>query len=351
MGSRKTGVVFGVIALALLFISGAALYGSRSQIGASAMPKIEAAPAFSANSSTSTFALITEPQDGMASVERLIESASSSIDVVMYEFNDTNIEQLLAQRAREGISVRVILDNGYFGAGSSINQEAFDYLQNNGVQVHWSPSYFALTHEKALIIDSSRTLIMTFNFTPHYYKSDRDFGIVDMDQNDAAAIEQAFDSDWNGQNSQAQRGEGLVWSPDSREQILALINGAQSSLEIYNEEMQDAQVISALEAASERGVDVELIMTYSSNWKSAFQELSGAGVHIRTYKASAPLYIHAKVVIADAGEAFIGSENFSSTSLDQNRELGVIVSDPEIVTSLMKTFTDDWSHATPLLVQ
>jgi hypothetical protein len=32
----------------------------------------------------------------------------------------------------------VILDNGYFGAGSSINQEAFDYLRQAGVQVHWS---------------------------------------------------------------------------------------------------------------------------------------------------------------------------------------------------------------------
>ena len=78
----------------------------------------------------------------------MIESASSSIDLVMYEFQDKTIEQLLAQRAKEGITVRVILDNGYFGAGSSVNEPAFDYLQSNGVQVHWSPTYFALTRRR-----------------------------------------------------------------------------------------------------------------------------------------------------------------------------------------------------------
>jgi phosphatidylserine/phosphatidylglycerophosphate/cardiolipin synthase-like enzyme len=42
-----------------------------------------------------------------------------------------------------------------------------------------------------------------------------------------------------------------------------------------------------------------------------------------------PLYIHAKVIVTDpetrAEKAFVGSENFSSTSLDLNRELGIVV--------------------------
>jgi cardiolipin synthase len=130
-----------------------------------------------------------------------------------------------------------------------------------------------------------------------------------------------------------------------------LINGAQTSLDIYNEEMQDPQIISALEIAAKRGVDVEVDMTYAANWKTAFTELSDAGVKVRTYPANAPIYIHAKVVIADDTKAFVGSENFSSASLDQNRELGLIISDPATVASLAKTFAQDWKNATPFLVQ
>lgn len=287
----------------------------------------------------------------MAPIDRLIESASSSIDVVMYEFEDEQLEQLLAQRAKSGIAVRVILDNGYFGAGSSANQEAYEYLRQNGVQVQWSPKYFALTHEKSLVVDGREALVMTFNFSPQYYKDDRDLGIVDNDPNDVSAIEAAFDSDWNGQKIQAQNGDDLVWSPNSRDQLLSLINSAQTSLDIYNEEMQDPHIIAALSQAAARGVDVEVDMTYAANWKTAFTSLSDAGVHVRTYKASAPLYIHAKVIIADGKEAFVGSENFSSTSLDQNRELGLIVSDPQIVAALSKVFAQDWQSASPFLVQ
>ena len=55
--------------------------------------------------------------------------------------------------------------------------------------------------------------------------------------------------------------------------------------------------------------------------------LQDAGVSVALYPASAPLYIHAKVVLADYGTAgarvFIGSENFSRASLTRNRELGL----------------------------
>lgn len=342
MGSKTKGVLWSAFAFVLLSFSGAALYGARANVPSVEKPQ---------TAGQTSLSLITEPQDGMAPIEGAIESASSSIDIVMYEFEDPQLEQLLAQEVQKGIAVRVILDNGYFGAGSSVNQEAFDYFQSNGVQVRWSPEYFALTHEKSLVIDSNVAIIMTLNFSPEYYKSDRDFGIVDSDQNDVAAMEQAFNSDWNGQNAQAQSGDELLWSPDARPQLVGLINSATSSLEIYNEEMNDPQILAALEAAARRGVDVAVDMTYSANWKSAFQSLSEFGVHVHTYTANAPLYIHAKVIIADDARAFVGSENFSASSLDQNRELGIIVSDPAIVAQLTGVFQKDWQGASPFLVQ
>jgi cardiolipin synthase len=176
--------------------------------------------------------------------------------------------------------------------------------------------------------------------------------VIDGDANDVVAIEQTFNADWNGQNSlPAQAGDDLVWSPNARGQLVTLINNATSSLQIYNEEIQDPQIISALEQAALRGVNVEIDMTSSPNWKSAFTALTNAGVHVRTHAPNAPLYIHAKIIIADSAEAFVGSQNFSSTSLDQNRELGLITSGPNVISSLTKTFAQDWQSATPFLVQ
>jgi phosphatidylserine/phosphatidylglycerophosphate/cardiolipin synthase-like enzyme len=59
------------------------------------------------------------------------------------------------------------------------------------------------------------------------------------------------------------------------------------------------------------------------------------------------LYIHAKMALADYGtpqaQAYIGSENFSCTSLNKNRECGIIVSESVILDRLNTTYASDWA--------
>jgi phosphatidylserine/phosphatidylglycerophosphate/cardiolipin synthase-like enzyme len=260
--------------------------------------------------------------------------------------------------------VRVLLSPGYDGASSTVNGLAYNFLLARGVAVRWSPSYFSLTHEKSLVVDGARALIMTFNLTSKYYATGRDFGIVDGDERDVVAMEDTFNDDWGGVgivdseraslggNNDA-AGDDLVWSPGSEDALITLINSAQKSLYIYNEEMADMDVTKALIDAAERGVAVSVVMTGADEWKWGFRELATAGVHVHTYADAddASLYIHAKMIVADAGNAsahaFVGSENFSAASLGENRELGIMISDPGIIKSLMKTFAADWRGATP----
>jgi len=58
-------------------------------------------------------------------------------------------------------------------------------------------------------------------------------------------------------------------------------------------------------------------------------------------------YIHGKVIEADYGTAhakvFIGSENFSSTSLNHNRELGLIISNSAILSAIARSFAADFA--------
>jgi phosphatidylserine/phosphatidylglycerophosphate/cardiolipin synthase-like enzyme len=53
--------------------------------------------------------------------------------------------------------------------------------------------------------------------------------------------------------------------------------------------------------------------------------------------------VHAKLIVADASRAFVGSQNFSATSLDQNRELGIIIDDPVALARLIRTVNLDIS--------
>ncbi len=296
----------------------------------------------------SYFSLIVEPDAGITPVLSRIERAEKSIDLVMYKLSDTQVVEALGAAVARGVSVRVLLNGGYYSKKESANDAAYAALQKVNVPVQWTPTNFALTHQKTFVFDGTEALVMTFNLQSKYYKTGRDFAVAVTNPNDIAAIQKTFNADWNGEYIVAPKGDTLLWSPGSEDELLHLINSASSTLDIYNEEMADADITKALVAAAQRGVDVRLNMTYATNWKEAFFTLRDAGVSVRTFPSSSKIiYIHAKMIIADGKTAFVGSENFSNNSLNKNRELGLILSAPQILEGLQSTFDTDWAKSRP----
>jgi phosphatidylserine/phosphatidylglycerophosphate/cardiolipin synthase-like enzyme len=292
--------------------------------------------------------LITEPAQGMMVIYNFITSAKKSIDMTMYELTDTTVTGMLVSAASKGVAVRVILDQNL---EMSSNTAAYTTLNTGKVAVHWANPTYAATHQKTITIDGVTSAIMTLNFTPEYYSTTRDFAVITSDAKDVAAIETVFGDDFTNTAVTPPLGDNLVWSPtNSQTAMLGVINGAKSTLIVENEEMSDDAVISALSASASRGVKVEVVMTASKELDSTFTTLMGTGVDIVTYARDAALYIHAKVILADYGKTgatvFIGSENFSSASLTKNRELGVILTDPAILTSINATLTSDFKGGT-----
>jgi cardiolipin synthase len=115
--------------------------------------------------------------------------------------------------------------------------------------------------------------------------------------------------------------------------------------------MGDATIEDALIKAAHRGVSVKICAeNEDGEYNSAFTRLAKAGVKISYYSSPSGFYIHGKVIEADYGtnraRAFIGSENFSSTSLHRNRELGLVTADPAVLASIARTFRGDFSRGT-----
>ena len=291
--------------------------------------------------------LLVEPDRGIAPIYALIASARKSVDLTMYELVDTDADLALELAAGRGVNVRVLLD---VNREKSANLAAYTELTDMRVHVAWADPRYAATHQKTLVIDGSVAAVMTLNMTSRYYSSTRDFAVIDRNRSDVAAIEQVFNADFTHARITASPAAGLVWSPSqSQPALLSLINSATSSLLIENEEMADKSVTAALVSAARRGVRVVVVMTDQTDWHSAFASLVAAHAVVRVYAADASLYIHAKVVVADAGtprqRAFVGSENFSNASLNANRELGIETADPGVVSGLTATLNSDAAGA------
>ena len=276
----------------------------------------------------------------MTPVYDFMSSARQSLDMTMYELSDPRVEQILIADHDRGVRVRVLLDHD--GSGASVNRAAYSTLSAAGVPVAWANDS-EIFHQKTITVDDFESAVMTGNLTPQYYATTRDFVVMDSQLADVAAIETVFDSDWSGAAPAAgPAGADLVWSPGSASPIIALIDSATHSVVVENEEMDSTPVEDALEADAERGLSVTVVMTSDAEWDAAFSRLASAGVRILLYPDTASaLYIHAKVVDVDSARAFVGSENFSTASLDYNRELGVITSSASVIGPLNSTLLSD----------
>jgi len=292
----------------------------------------------------SDFSLLILPDQGENAIYNFVNSATSSIDMTIYELNDVTLENDLVSREKAGVDVRVILDQ----AQKSYNTAAYNLLTAGGVGVVWSSTAFTYTHQKTITVNNDESYISTGNFDNTYYATSRDYGVFDTDANDVAAIVAVFNADYTHTSITPSDGDDLVWSPtDSQTHLLALIDGAQHSLDIEQEEFSDTTLVNAIVADENRGVTVRVVIEDPSEYSSELNEITAAGGKVTGYSSSTGFYIHAKTVIADYGystaKAFVGSENFSSGSLNDNRELGMITTDSGVVTGLETTFDGDFS--------
>lgn len=284
------------------------------------------------------------------SIDQAIRSARHSVDLVMYELADPAAEAALEAAARRGVDVRVLLDTAYHGG--VVNRSVVGPLEAAGVHVFLGPAH-VIVHEKVLVVDDRVAWIMTGNLTRRYYTTSADFVLVDRDPADVGEIVRAFDDDVEGDlvgspSSVPVRGlhGDLLFSPGSQAELVALVRSARRSLDVTAVELADPAVVDAIGADARRGVRVELLMTEDEEWSSELALLEGDGVHVRLEPDGArDLYIHAKVLLVDGREAFVGSENLSEASLVYNRELGVVTTASPVVGTVRGAFDRWWAGA------
>jgi phosphatidylserine/phosphatidylglycerophosphate/cardiolipin synthase-like enzyme len=294
--------------------------------------------------------VILEPDAGMTPIYDFMGEARSRLTMTMYELDDPTAEQILAADAARGVTVQVLLDSALEGAR---NQPARAFLASHGVAVVMAASS-RITHQKTICVDDATCLIMTLNLVAEDYPDTRDVAVPDSDPADVSAIESTFAADFAGATAPATSdGDHLLWSPGSEPGVLAVIDSARHTLDVENEEMDSTVVTDALVAAAQRGVDVEVCMTADSSDTDALDQIVAAGGHVHLYPDSdGVLYIHEKLLLADGGTpsavAVVGSINFSTSSLDYNRELDVILTGqdaPTQIATLGAAFGSDFDGA------
>jgi phosphatidylserine/phosphatidylglycerophosphate/cardiolipin synthase-like enzyme len=286
--------------------------------------------------------LIVQPFSGTGSLEREILSAKKYVHIELYGFTSYDLFDSLVLQAKRGVEVKVMLEKAPYQADTE-NWDARYNLTKYGITCKWSSPAFFLTHAKFIVIDGEKVIVLTGNLTYSSFTKNREFGIILNDEKKASELEDLFKKDWARQKYE-NNDPGLVVSPiDSRVKIENALKSAKSSIKIWEQEVDDPSIIDILKNAKAKNIDVKIITPPLSKTPGNTTATNELGDSIRGLPNP---YVHAKTFIIDGTLAYIGSNNFTTPSLEMEREVGVLTEDQSIIKVLLDLWEIDWANST-----
>ena len=297
----------------------------------------------------------TPESSAIPEVLTAIQGARTSFHMTMYHLTEPTIINALIDANNRGVDVQVILDQAEV-KGEKANG-AFHLLSAAHVKVVASTTALNLTHEKAFVVDGKTAFIMSINFTK-ITSTTRDVGLITNDPVNVQFVDDLFLLDLknaatNSKDSPAVIPDNFVVAPaNARARLDAFLNSATSSIALEVENLSDTVLINDLIQAKSRGVLVEVLLPRCDLSSADFdlpvaKQLDAAGLSVRMMPAPSTdktPYIHQKSIVVDGQKVFLGSENFSFNSLDNSRELGIIISEPSKAAQVADIFHLDFAQ-------
>jgi phosphatidylserine/phosphatidylglycerophosphate/cardiolipin synthase-like enzyme len=276
--------------------------------------------------------LIVQPLDGLKPLLDAINSATKTLDLIIFRFDLKEVEQALESAVGRGVNVRTLIAHTHKGADKRLRQLEQRML-SRGVTVTRSGEDLVRYHGKAMIVDREALYVFGFNYTSADIHS-RSFGVITRDRKMIQEATRLFEADSARQEFEPMV-DGFVVSPENaREQLATFIKRAKKSIAIYDPKISDVPMIKLLQLRAKAGVDVRVI--------GKIGKLKVNGDNIRVQKMPG-MRLHVRAMIRDGDTAFVGSQSLRSLELDGRREVGLIFRDRELIKRLQETFDDDWS--------
>ena len=325
-----------------------------------------------------------------------LRKAKSHIHIDVYIFEDDALGRLvrdvLIDKAREGVEVRVIYDD--VGCWN-VKNEFFERMREEGIEVApFLPVRFPLftskanyrNHRKIIVIDGRVGYIGGMNIALRYVKGIRKIGkgrqhlpwrdtMVRMTGGIVYALQRAFLVDWffvdrtliSGDKyypvadastyrhclAQVVTSSPAARYPEMMQGYVRIILAARQYIYIETPYfLPNEPVLFALKTAATAGVDVRIIVPRHNDarladWagRSYLREVAEAGVKVFLYDNG---FMHAKSMVCDGALSTVGSTNIDFRSFENNFEANVFVYDDEVARQMKEIFLIDQQQSIPL---
>lgn len=270
-------------------------------------------------------------------VYELLDQAQSSILILSFTFNDRHVIELVNQKAKEGLTVELILDRDHYaGLTSQLHPSIHIGTRRQG-EGH--------LHHKILVVDRKYIWLSSANFTPNSLSQDKNLAIGFISPTIADELHQEATNITSSLNRMGQcpiscffgnqllelfllphnapeapRTRESIMNEIGKQKLLSLIDNAQHHIKICVDVWTYKDASRAILNAHQRGVQVDV--TVGGLGEEAVKMMIQSGVSVKQGKN-----LHYKFLLVDDAILLNGSLNWSMNAFSRSDESFVVLYD------------------------
>lgn len=268
-------------------------------------------------------------------------ATQQNLDLRTYEFTQKDFKSLLQTLAQKDVNIRIIIEDKKFQQFQNtlkVLSQYYSWYQN--IQLRSDKQMGTeYTHAKVNLIDSG-FIIQTANLTNSSFASNREHFFQSIDTWIRKSLHTIFEKDWIGSKITMQdiHPNLVICNINCRGVIEQLLSSAKESIIIQTQYITDDALWTILKTkkslpefkllVADTDDNDELIRYFGNEYARKFKKY----------------YNHTKMILIDHKTLLLGSMNLSATSLDKNREIGIILLDTWIIQTFFDQFQKDWEQ-------
>ena len=270
---------------------------------------------------------------------KFLDSTDEYLKLETYDFTNNFFKTRFKTLSDKWIPIQIILENNKYQQYQNTFRQLQDYFSwNNNIELRSDEQMWTSYVHAKITLNEDSFRVQTANLTKSSFESNREHFFYSDDSDFHDSLEELFDADWVWDDlSTMNLHPNLVVCPfNCREVIKTLLESAEKSIVIQTQYIVDDEILDILHKKSEE-VDMAIIVADTDD---NYDLISYFWPWIaRTLKTR---YNHTKMILVDEKYLLLGSMNLSENSLDNNREIWIILMDTWHISMFEKRFKKDW---------